>query len=83
LTAKRLIFTGSGTAVDGKRLHLSVYRITELSFEFHVTGRGKHIYQPRTTTTPGMFAAEFADQYKLGDIKLEQILPTRSEGPPR
>lgn len=78
-----MIYHGFGTALDGKRLHLSVYHIGKISYEFHVTGRGKHIYQPRKATDPGMFAAEFADQYKLREIELETVLPTRSEGPRR
>jgi hypothetical protein len=81
LTAKKMMYQGSGIAADGKRLHLSVYLISKMSYEFHVTGRGKHVYRPGKATDPGMFAAEFADQYKLTNIELEPILPIRSEGP--
>ena len=83
MKVRKMIYQGSATGADGGRMHLSVYHLGKLDYEFTCTGRPKHLWHPRTLIDPGMVRAEFADAYKLTGIELKPVLPTRSEGSDR
>jgi hypothetical protein len=76
-----MIYTGSAIAdLDGKKVHLTVYRLSKLSYELQCTGRAKDIYQPKTLIDAKMLKARFAGEYKLTKIELEPLLPSKTEG---
>jgi hypothetical protein len=81
MSTKKMIYRGTAVHNEtNERAHLSVYRLGARRFELHRSERPARVYRARASIDPGMLATEFARTYNLRDIKLELILPTRSEG---
>jgi hypothetical protein len=46
-SVRKIIYHGTAIDLDGKTVRLSVCYIGPMIYEFYVSGRGEHIYQPQ------------------------------------
>jgi len=70
---KKIIYGGTATDSDCKTVHLSVFYVGPNSYEFHVSGRAKHIFQLRRPIDKGAIIPMIARYYGLSDIRLDRI----------
>jgi hypothetical protein len=73
VSVRKIIYKGTAIDLDDKRVRLSVYYIGPMSYEFHVSGQRRHIYQPRKLIDKGDVIPIFARHYGLSDIQLDRI----------
>jgi hypothetical protein len=80
VSVRKVIYNGAATDLDGERVHLAVYYIGPMSYEFQVSGRRKRICQQLKLIDKGDMIPMFARHYDLSDIQLDRIFRPSSEG---
>ncbi len=82
-SVRKIIYHGTAIDLDGKTVRLSVCYIGPMIYEFYVSGRGEHIYQPQKRIDKSDIIPVFARFYSLSDIHLDRIFGSSSRDWPR